>query len=154
VGSGNSEPFKRAAERLEVGHRVHFLGGTKTPELVYAEGDVLLHPARWEVWGTPILEAMAFGLPVVTTAATGSAREVQSAAAGVVVSDSSPRLLREAVSALLGDPDRRREMGERGRVAAAQYLPEAHAERTLETYAKALRRRADRKRVRQNDPAL
>jgi glycosyltransferase involved in cell wall biosynthesis len=144
AGSGNSGQFKRTAERLGVGHRVHFLGGTTRPELVYGEADVLLHPARWEVWGTPIVEAMAFGLPVVTTTATGSAREVQSAAAGVVISDASPRLLREALSALLDDPDRRREMGERGRVAAAQFLPEAHAERTLETYTKALRHRADR----------
>jgi UDP-glucose:(heptosyl)LPS alpha-1,3-glucosyltransferase len=154
AGSGNSEPYKRAAERLAVGHRVHFLGGTTTPELVYGEGDVLLHPARWEVWGTPIIEAMAFGLPVVTTAATGSAREVQSAAAGVVVSDPSPRLLREALSALLGNPDRRREMGERGRVAAAQFLPGAHAERTLETYTTALRQRAGGNRGRQTAPAL
>jgi UDP-glucose:(heptosyl)LPS alpha-1,3-glucosyltransferase len=147
AGSGDSGPFRRAAERLAVGDRVHFLGGTTTPELFYTEADLLLHPARWEVWGTPIIEAMAFGLPVVTTAATGSAREVQSAAAGVVVEDAAPRQLREAVSALLDNPERRREMGERGRVAAAQFLPEAHAERTLETYTKALRENAGRRRL-------
>jgi UDP-glucose:(heptosyl)LPS alpha-1,3-glucosyltransferase len=154
VGGGNSGPFRRAAERLAVGHRVHFLGGTMTPELFYREADLLLHPARWEVWGTPIIEAMAFGLPVVTTAATGSARELQSAAAGLVVQDASPLQLRQALSALLSNAHRRREMGERGRVVAAQFLPEAHAERTLETYMKALRERADRNRRSQERRAL
>jgi len=154
AGNGNTGPFKHAADRLAVGHRVHFLGSTTTPELLYAEADLLLHPARWEVWGTPIIEAMAFGLPVVTTAATGSAREVESAAAGIVVADASPRPLREALSALLDNPDRRREMGERGRTAALQFLPEVHAERTLETYTKALQQRADRHRGRQATPVL
>jgi UDP-glucose:(heptosyl)LPS alpha-1,3-glucosyltransferase len=154
AGRGNSGPFKRAAERLGVAHRVHFLGGTTTPELFYTGADLLLHPARWEVWGTPIIEAMAFGLPVITTAATGSARELQSAAAGVVVEDASPWQLRQALSALLSSPERRREMGERGRTAALQFLPEAHAERTLETYTKALQQRADRHRGRQAISAL
>jgi UDP-glucose:(heptosyl)LPS alpha-1,3-glucosyltransferase len=144
VGSGNETTFVRAVEQLGVAHRVHFVGGTTAPERFFAGSDLLLHPSREDVWGIAVPEAMAFGLPVVTTKVTGSAGEVRSAEAGVVLEDSSPLQMRQAISELLGDSERRREMGERGRVAAARFLPDAIAERTLDVYRDVLRERATR----------
>lgn len=142
VGSGDETPFARAAEQLGVAHRLHFVGGTTAPERFFAGSDLLLHPSREDVWGITVPEAMAFGLPVVTSAVTGSAGEVRAANAGVVLEDSSPLQLRRTLSDLLGNPERRREMGERGRVAAARFLPDAIAERTLDVYREVLRDRA------------
>jgi phosphatidylinositol alpha-1,6-mannosyltransferase len=82
---------------------------------------------------------MAFGLPVVTTDVTGSAGEVRSAGAGVVLEDSSPLRLRQTISELLRDPERRRKMGERGQAASARFRSDAIAERTLEVYERVLR---------------
>jgi glycosyltransferase involved in cell wall biosynthesis len=145
VGSDDRAPYSAAAGRLGVAHRVHFVGGTTSPEPFYREADVLVHPARQETWGIILLEAMALGLPVVTTKATGSAGEIEAAQAGVVLPDASPTVLRHTLSALLRDSDRRRDMGARGRVAAARFLPDSLAQKTLETYRRAVQDRADRR---------
>ena len=50
-----------------------------------AAADVLVHPARYDTTGTVILEAIVNGLPVITTAACGYARHVDTAGAGIVV---------------------------------------------------------------------
>lgn len=138
VGNGTRTPFEEAAARAGLGHRVHFVGRTEAPERYYAEADVLVHPTRGEPWGIPPVEAMAAGVPVVTTEGAGSAEVVRSSRAGLVLADNSPPLLRAAISALLRDPARRREMGERGRAAAARFSPHAHAEAVLATYRQAI----------------
>jgi UDP-glucose:(heptosyl)LPS alpha-1,3-glucosyltransferase len=54
------------------------------PELMAAT-DLLVHPARTETTGTVILEAVANGLPVVTSAICGYAEHVAQADAGIVL---------------------------------------------------------------------
>ncbi len=51
-----------------------------------AAADVLVHPSRKDVTGTVILEALANGLPIVTTEACGYAAHVIRAGAGIVIS--------------------------------------------------------------------
>jgi UDP-glucose:(heptosyl)LPS alpha-1,3-glucosyltransferase len=68
-----------AAERMIcLGHREDI------PELM-AASDVLVHPARYDMTGQVILEALTVGLPVVTTAACGFAEHVVLANAGIVL---------------------------------------------------------------------
>ena len=50
-----------------------------------AAADLLVHPSRADVTGTVILEALANGLPVVTTAVCGYGEHVLKADAGVVL---------------------------------------------------------------------
>jgi UDP-glucose:(heptosyl)LPS alpha-1,3-glucosyltransferase len=49
--------------------------------------DLLLHPSRADVTGTVILEAMASGLPVITTEVCGYSEHVARAQAGIVLSE-------------------------------------------------------------------
>ena len=103
------EPARRAgaarvrrARRLGVGRRVVWLGFSSEAALsgAMAAADLLLHPSRADVTGTVILEAMAAGLPVVTTAVCGYGEHVASAAAGVVLAEPfDPAELRLALSA-------------------------------------------------------
>lgn len=46
---------------------VQVRGESQDPAFLYAEGDVCVQPSRWEGIGLPLLEAMASGLPLVTT---------------------------------------------------------------------------------------
>ncbi len=52
-----------------------------------AAADLLAHPSRADVTGTVILEAMASGLPVITTAVCGYGEHVVAAGAGVVLAE-------------------------------------------------------------------
>jgi len=79
----------RQAGRLGVVGRVHWLGFASEAALAeaMAAADLLLHPSRADVTGTVILEAMASGLPVVTTEVCGYAEHVVAADAGVVLAE-------------------------------------------------------------------
>jgi len=78
---------RRLAARLGVEARVAWLGFTGEAALAdaFAAADMLVHPSRADVTGTVILEAMASGLPVITTAACGYAEHVRAADAGAVL---------------------------------------------------------------------
>jgi glycosyltransferase involved in cell wall biosynthesis len=71
---------------------VHYQSGrivhrpvTGTPERFTAALDLVLYPARYEEFGIVVLEAMAMGIPVVTSSAVGAAELLLEAAAGLVI---------------------------------------------------------------------
>lgn len=145
VGGGDRAPYEELARSLGVADRLRFLGATDRPDRLYRAADVFVLPTRRDVWGMTIVEAMAAGVPVVTTRAAGAAAEVAAADAGVVVPGPDPAALRAALAGLLADPDARTAAGERGRRAAARFGVEDHARAVLATYERAIatrRRRA------------
>jgi UDP-glucose:(heptosyl)LPS alpha-1,3-glucosyltransferase len=131
VGDGRGARFEAAAARLGLERRVHFLGSTSEPETAYPDADVFVFPTLEDPWGMPIVEAMAAGVPIVTTTVAGAAETARRCGAALVVPPSSPRALREALASLLADPARRRQMGERGRVGAVPFGPDAYADAVL-----------------------
>ena len=93
VGVGASDKKARQivaqAKRLKVDNRIHWLGFLSGDQLfrAMATSDVLAHPARTEVTGAVILEALINGLPVVATGLCGFAHHVAEAKAGQIISD-------------------------------------------------------------------
>lgn len=93
----------RQTQRLGVADRIRWLGFVSDAALAeaMAAADLLVHPSRADVTGTVILEAMANGLPVVTTAVCGYGEHVIAADAGVVLSEPfEAAALQRAVSAM------------------------------------------------------
>lgn len=84
VGGDNPRPYRRLARRLGLAGAVVFLGPRDDLGDIYRAADLLIHPARTENTGNVLLEAMACGLPVLTTANCGYAAHVQAANAGRV----------------------------------------------------------------------
>jgi UDP-glucose:(heptosyl)LPS alpha-1,3-glucosyltransferase len=79
--------IRRLARRSRVADRLTWLGFVDDSGLAsaMAAADLLAHPSRADVTGTVILEAMANGLPVITTAVCGYGEHVAAAGAGVVL---------------------------------------------------------------------
>jgi UDP-glucose:(heptosyl)LPS alpha-1,3-glucosyltransferase len=138
VGGGDAGAYRRQAETLGIGARVHFAGPVDSPEDYYAAADLLVLPTRSDPWGIPVIEAMAAGVPVVTTAAAGSASIAERAGAAMLVPARSPERLAEAIGELLRDPGRRRAMGERGRAAAGRFDVSSIVDATLGVYERVL----------------
>jgi len=126
VGSGPMEVEWRAlAASLGVAERVHFTGEVPDADLpvYYRAADLFVLPAnaRAEAFGTVLTEAMAAGLPCVTTE-VGSATSwvVQDGVTGRVVPPRDPSALAQAIRSILDNPERCRAMGraaaERARV--------------------------------------
>ena len=85
IGQNRSTEFIHLARRLGVAGRIHFLGGRlDVPDWLLA-ADLYFHPAYSESAGMILLEAMASGLPVLTTDTCGYAFHVEKADAGVVL---------------------------------------------------------------------
>jgi glycosyltransferase involved in cell wall biosynthesis len=104
---------------LGLADRVRFFGDIPKSELpgVYASVDVFVLPStlRAEAFGAVLLEAMASGLPCVTTElGTGTSFIVQDGLTGLVVPPGEPAALAHAIRRLLGDPDLRSRMGAEG----------------------------------------
>jgi UDP-glucose:(heptosyl)LPS alpha-1,3-glucosyltransferase len=121
VGAGRVEPYVGLAKALGVDARVHFVGHVTGPEPYLRDADILLLPTREDVWGTTLIEAMAGGLPVVTTAIAGAAPVIAAAEAGFVVSEYTTAAFAGPVARLLADAALRRTMGEKGVKAAKAY---------------------------------
>jgi UDP-glucose:(heptosyl)LPS alpha-1,3-glucosyltransferase len=87
IGEDNEKPFQAQAKKLKIAERVMFLGGRSDVPRFFLSADLLLHPAYNENTGTVLLEAIVAGLPVITTEVCGYAEYVQTAKAGIVLSE-------------------------------------------------------------------
>jgi UDP-glucose:(heptosyl)LPS alpha-1,3-glucosyltransferase len=85
VGKGDAAPFLRQARQLGVDHHVHIIGASSDVPSFLLAADLLLHPSYHENTGTALLEALAAGLPVLTTAVCGYAHYITDANAGKVL---------------------------------------------------------------------
>ena len=87
VGQDKPKRYQALAEKLGIASQVAFYSGRDDiPELM-AAADILMHPAYQESAGIVLIEAIAAGLPVITTETCGYAHHVASAECGVVISE-------------------------------------------------------------------
>ena len=131
AGKGNPKPYRRLARTRGLGERVIFLGACEHVESLYAACDVLVLPTRYDPFANTCLEAMASGVPVLTTRFNGAAEVVEAAGAGVVVRE--PRDAEEVGRALreLGDPAVRQRLGAAGHARALEFPTRRNADATL-----------------------
>jgi glycosyltransferase involved in cell wall biosynthesis len=119
---------------------VRFLGWIDDAdrEGLYALADVFAFPSLYEGFGLPPLEAMARGVPVVTSA-RGALREVAGDAA-LIVDPESVEAIAAAIQRLLDDPAERERLRIAGRARAAHFTWERTAEQTVAAYTRTLAR--------------
>jgi len=119
VGALEAE-LKRQAQELGVDARFH--GFVTDIRERLARVDVLVQPSRADNLPLAILEAMACSLPVVGARVGGIPELVVDGETGLVVEAESPAALAAALDSLAADPERRRELGRRGRDRAAEHF--------------------------------
>jgi glycosyltransferase involved in cell wall biosynthesis len=109
-------------------------GAVEDDELpaLYAGASAFLFPSLYEGFGFPVLEAMACGTPVLSSDASSLAEVLGDA--GVLLPPRDVAAWAEALRALLADPTRGRELGERGRRRAAEFTWERTARATRAVY--------------------
>lgn len=106
---------EQLVHELGIADRVRFVNGISTEQMVryYAEASIAVVPSVYEGFGLPAGEAMACGVPVVST--DGGALPEVVGDAGVIVPVKDVDALADAIDALLRDPARRAELGARGK---------------------------------------
>ncbi len=85
VGRDRPKPYESLARKLGLTQQVRFLGPRKDVERLYGAADVFVLPSLYEPFSNACLEAMAAGLPVVTTDETGAAEVIREGLNGYTV---------------------------------------------------------------------
>lgn len=117
------ESLKRQARDKGVAESVMFigyLGRSGALQDAYRAADVFVFASRTETQGLVLLEAMAMGTPVISTAVMGT-REVLIDGEGCLIAEDDRQDFARKVQQLLNDKPRRDALGERGRRYAATW---------------------------------
>jgi len=127
-------------EKLGIGHLIDFTGRISDEEFVkqYARASIAIVPSVYEGFGLPVGEAMASGIPVIST--TGGALPEVAGDAAVLVPPKDPAALAKAIIDLLSDPERAERLGKAGyKRVMEQFTWKNAAEKTVEAYRETLR---------------
>ncbi len=85
LGRDRQAPYLRLARRLGIFEEVVFAGSTDEPEKYYGAADLLVHPTFYDACSLTVLEALASGLPVITTASNGASGMLRQGEGGEVI---------------------------------------------------------------------
>lgn len=117
------EECRALAHRLGVGERVLFPGQVQMAPW-YSAADLAVSSSRSEGLPFNIMEAMAWGLPVVASRVKGHTDLLEDSGAGLLYPYGDWEACAEQIRVLLGDPGRASRMGEQGRQAVQAYTLE------------------------------
>ncbi|MFI5380029.1 MAG: glycosyltransferase family 4 protein [Tepidisphaerales bacterium] len=87
VGRPDPSAYRRLAERLGVAGRVVFAGSTDRPADFYRAADFFVLPTRHDPCSLVVLEALAMGLPVISTVCNGACEAMAGGTHGFVLGD-------------------------------------------------------------------
>jgi glycosyltransferase involved in cell wall biosynthesis len=137
AGDGDQKaPMERLTDDLQIRHHVRFLGVRSDVARLLAAADVSTLASDWEGLPVAILESMAAGLPIVSTAVDGVAELVREGE-GLLVPPGQPAALAKALERFLFDPEARRAAG---RAAQSGVARRNDPEAMMRGYAVAVRR--------------
>ncbi|TMH33341.1 MAG: glycosyltransferase family 4 protein [Betaproteobacteria bacterium] len=117
--------YRRLARQLGVLERVALLGPRQDAKPFFGAADVFVLPTLYDPCPNAALEAMACGLPVVTSTKCGAAELLTEHQAGLICPARDLEALARHMSTLADDADLRAAMGARAREAVLPLTPEA-----------------------------
>lgn len=128
VGKGKASGYIDEAKALGIGGNVIFKGPVKGALKYYQAADVFALPSIYEPFSNACLEAMATGLPVVTTRVNGASEVIKDGVSGGVVEDPTDADEIARKLALFFDKKKRAEAGWLARKAAEALTIEKNVE--------------------------
>jgi UDP-glucose:(heptosyl)LPS alpha-1,3-glucosyltransferase len=143
-GDGDAGPYVRLASRLGIRDHVHFLGFYPDIRDGYWSSDFFVQPTFYDPCSLVVLEALACGLPVITTEQNGAGELMTDGREGFILT--SPKAEAELIAALdrMIDDRARRQMSTAARRLGRQQTFDAHVARLLTVFEEAARGRKGR----------
>jgi len=122
VGTDSIAPYQQRADQLGLAGRVHFLPPRRDVEYYYSAADAYSGPSLEDTFSLPPAEAMACGLPVITSRATGVSEIIHHNEDGLILENpADAKTLSEWLARLKSDANWRNQLGLAAAEAAARY---------------------------------
>lgn len=135
AGEGNlMEPLRRLAGELKLADNVTFIGRVPAEQMpqIYRDNDIFVMSSMHEGMSNAMLEAMASGLPIITTPCEGVEELVGDN--GIVVQEAQAKAIAEAVRRLADDREGYKKMSACARERAGRFSWKSVAESYLSIY--------------------
>jgi glycosyltransferase involved in cell wall biosynthesis len=128
VGRDTAAPYQGMIRRLGIAEQVSFFHSRPDIEFYYAAADAYAGPSLDDSFALPPAEAMACGLPVITSRCNGGSAIIHHGTDGLILEDpSDTKTLSEWLARLANDVDWRSLIGEAAARTAAEYTWERNA---------------------------
>ncbi|VVB50995.1 Trehalose synthase [uncultured archaeon] len=138
LGKDDPEPYRAEARKLGVANKLFFTGFVDNISDYYAAADLMVFPTAYEPFGLVIIEAMATGLPVVTSRSAGAAEIIEDGKDGILIDDPhSSREIAEKVNYII-DNDLFDSIGAKACVKANVCSWDNIARQTMDVYKEIL----------------
>jgi len=138
LGRDKREPlYRRLAAKLGIQSRVHFMGAQADPKPYYAAADVFDMASLYEPFANASMEALAMGLPVVTSSKSGAAEILENGKTGYVCDARDVAGFAAAIHEL-ADERKSSAMGMASRCLAERFSLAAMTEQLLQLYERLL----------------
>lgn len=144
VGGSPSPSLRRLVAQQGLDQVVGFRGPTREPHAMYAASDVFVLPTFYDACSLVVFEAMAAGLPVITTVCNGAAGIITEGVDGRILQDPADTTEMAAAMEFFLDADRRRSAGVAAERTASRYTLEENHRQMLAIFREAASRHYNR----------
>jgi glycosyltransferase involved in cell wall biosynthesis len=135
AGTDSQTPYQSPISRLGLAQQVTFLPIRKDVEFYYAAADAYVGPSLEDAFSLPPAEAMACGLPVVTTRLAGVSEIIHHGIDGLILENPGDAgLLAQWLGRLMTDRDWHKSLGDAAAQTAKQYTWARNAEQLRELF--------------------
>jgi glycosyltransferase involved in cell wall biosynthesis len=142
AGKDDSVPFEARIRELSLQGRVVFLPSRSDVQWYYAAADAYVGPSLEDTFAQPPAEAMACGLPVITSATNGTAEIMTDGVDGLILQDPADVAgLAARIRMLYDDPVLSQRLGEQASLTAQAYTWDRNGEQIRAIFAEALTRK-------------
>jgi UDP-glucose:(heptosyl)LPS alpha-1,3-glucosyltransferase len=134
IGKGKIRKYQSLAAKLGCGENVMFLGPAGDPLPWFGVGDIFVLPTFYDPFSNATLEALASGIPVITTSVNGASEIMKGKGGGEILeSPSDYKGLASAVFRLSREEERQKE-GMKARDLALNYSMDRYVKETLSIF--------------------
>lgn len=144
VGHPHARTYQRLAHKLGISEAVRFVGYCAEMRNAYFAADFLVHPTFYDPCSLVVLEALACGLPIITTRYNGASELLHSSGVnqdGYVLSDPHDHQQLAWCMAQMIDPGRRHAFAQAARRTATQWTFEQHYRQLMAVLVEAAQRK-------------
>jgi len=134
VGSGKTDEYKAGATELGIAERLVWVGRADDIAKHYAAADIFVLPTTYDPFANCTMEALACGLPVVTTYTNGVSEILKDKEDAFIIEPNDSIALAERLRELVEDSELREQFGSAGRRAIQPYTWQRTAKETLAVY--------------------